>query len=148
MKETIDESLRFLTDEDIHSIVAYLKSVPAEETHANANAAPQNETARQDGQAYLTNCASRHRVDGKGVAGAISSLVGNSAVLAEGPENLIRVALRGLPASHGLSPMPAVGAGMSDQDVADAANHVRSAWGNSAPGSTGAGSVAALRQQT
>jgi mono/diheme cytochrome c family protein len=144
MQETISESLRYLTDEDVHAIAAYLKSVPAKEGDANQKAV----ASIVDGQAYLTNCSSCHRPDGKGVEGAIPSLVGNGAVVSGGPENIVRVALGGLPATHGLAPMPAVGATMSDQDIADAVNYVRNAWGNAAPGSIGPGTVAALRDKT
>lgn len=78
----------------------------------------------------------------------VPALAGNGAVQAKGPENIIRVVLGGLDASHDMGPMPAVGAGMSDADVAAVANYVRTAWGNDAPADTGAGSVAELRKTT
>jgi len=144
MQETIDESLRYLTDEDVHAIAAYLKSTTAKEADANEKAV----APAVDGQAYLTHCSSCHRPDGKGVEGAIPSLAGNGAVTAGGPEDVIRVVLGGLPATHGLAPMPAVGATMSDQDIADAVNYVRNAWGNAAPGSVGPGTIGDLRAKT
>jgi hypothetical protein len=44
--------------------------------------------------------------------------------------------------------MPAIGASMSDQQVADVTNYVRNAFGNTAPGTAEAGMVANLRAQT
>ena len=76
---------------------------------------------------YLSNCASCHGVDGRGMAGMVPALAGNGAVDSQGPENVLRVVLDGLDASHDLGPMPAVGAGMSDADIADVTNYVRTA---------------------
>ena len=78
----------------------------------------------------------------------IPALAGNPAVTAAGPENVIRVVLGGLEASHGLGPMPAVGRSMSDGDVAAAVNYVRTAWDNKAPANAQAGDVAELRSKT
>jgi mono/diheme cytochrome c family protein len=148
MQETISESLHYLTDEDLHAIAAYLKSFPADRT-ASAVPPPVYVNFDAPGAAvYLGNCASCHGLDGTGIAGQIPALKGNGAVLAKGPENIIRVVLGGLPAAHGLAPMPAVGAAISDQDIADVANYVRNAWGNDAPASAQAGDVGALRGQT
>jgi mono/diheme cytochrome c family protein len=144
MQETISESLSYLTDDDLHAMAAYLKSTAAKKGDAETAAV----TSASDANAYLTYCSSCHRPDGKGVEGAIPALAGNGAVIAGGPENAIRVVLGGLPAAHGLAPMPAVGASMSDQDIADAVNYIRNAWGNSAPGAVGAGSIGALREKT
>jgi ribosomal protein L12E/L44/L45/RPP1/RPP2 len=44
--------------------------------------------------------------------------------------------------------MPAVGAGMSDEDIATVVNYVRQAWGNAAPAPAGGGKVATLRAAT
>ena len=84
--------------------------------------------------------------DGNGVKGAIPGLAGNGAVTAKGPENVIRVVLGGLEATNGLAPMPAYGATMSDQEIADAVNYVRSSWGNHAPADVGPGAIAAPAQ--
>lgn len=145
MQETIERSLRHLTDQDLQAIAAYLKSVTARETYKPGAV----EGAKGDGaQAYLSYCASCHQLDGRGVAGMIPALAGNGAVKAQGPENIIRVVLGGREASHGLGPMPAIGAGMTDREVADAVNYVRTAWGNDAPANAGGGLVGDLRAKT
>jgi hypothetical protein len=46
------------------------------------------------------------------------------------------------------SPMPAIGARMTDEEVAEATNYVRSAWGNGAPATAGAGLSGQLRKST
>ena len=37
--------------------------------------------------------------------------------------------------------MPAVGAGMTDQQIADVTNYIRQSWGNEAPPNAGPGMV-------
>jgi mono/diheme cytochrome c family protein len=41
--------------------------------------------------------------------------------------------LQGVPAQNGYVPMPAFASQLSDQQVADVVNYVRTNWGNSAP---------------
>ena len=148
MQQTIDESLRYLSDEDLHAIAAYLKSMkPDDASKPGTDTAPPPGPAA-GGQVYLSSCAYCHRPDGRGVSGMILALAGNGAVASEGPENVIRVVLGGLPASHGLAPMPAVGANLSDRDIADVVNYVRTSWGNTAPQNAGSGTVSDLRGRT
>jgi hypothetical protein len=93
----------------------------------------------------LNNCASCHQLDGKGIANSVPSLAGNGAVLAKGPEDVIRVVLSGIEAQGSYAPMPAAGRAMTDQQVADVTNYVRQAWGNQAPPTAGPGLVGKLR---
>ncbi len=146
MRETIDNSLSHLSDEDINAIATYIKSATANES-AKATTRTVLPT-RGGGEVYLSSCAFCHGVDGKGVAGSIPALAGNPAVAAEGPENVIRVVLGGLEASHGQAPMPAVGMGLSDGDIAAVVNYVRTSWGNKAPANAESGTVASLRPKT
>jgi mono/diheme cytochrome c family protein len=148
MAQTQHESLSKLSDDDIHAIVAYLKSTPAAASFKPA--VPQGvTTASLPGEeSYLNHCASCHQLDGKGVANVIPGLVGNGVVKSGGPESAIRVVLGGVEAQGSYGPMPAVGNDMTDQEIADAVNYVRSAWGNDAPATVGSGEVATLRGQT
>jgi mono/diheme cytochrome c family protein len=148
MAETIHDSLSKLTDADLHAIVAYLKSTPAKTTYDTNHQTAFTGPDPVGRQAYLNNCASCHQLDGKGINGAVASLVGDASVLAGGPQDVIRVVLGGIEARGSNAPMPAVGAGMSDQDVADVVNYVRQAWGNSAPATAGGGMVGDLRLAT
>jgi len=146
MAETINDSLRYLSDPDLHAMAAYLKSVAAKEP--DKVVLPNEVASAKDAHAYLTHCASCHQTDGKGVQGMIPALAGNGALTATGPENAIRAVLGGLPATHDLGPMPAIGQAMSDEDIAAAINYARSAWGNTAAPNAGPGLVADLRRQT
>lgn len=144
MQETIEASLSHLSTDDLRAMAAYLKS----QANGGGETAPAVATAEAGAQAFLSHCAFCHGADGRGTSGMVPPLAGNGAVQAKGPENIIRVVLGGLAASHDMGPMPAVGAGMSDADVAAVANYVRTAWGNDAPADTGTGSVAELREAT
>ena len=69
-------------------------------------------------------------------------------VLAKGPEDVVRVVLGGLPATANYAPMPAIGVGMTDQQIAEVVNYVRSAWTNRAPDNALPGGVGDLRKKT
>lgn len=145
MQEVVQRSTSQLTDRDLLAMAAYLKSVPPHESYPDT-ATPVARVA--EGGTYLSYCASCHGVTGHGIGGEIPALVGNGAVSAGGAQNVIRVVLGGLPAARGMAPMPAVGAGMSDQDVAAAVNYVRNSFGNAAPANATPGLVGQIRADT
>ena len=122
MAETIHDSLRKLTDADLHAIVAYLKSTPAEPSYESAERTAFTGRRPLGRETYLNNCASCHQLNGEGIKGSVPSLVDNGAVLADGPDNVIRVILAGIEVQGSYAPMPAVGAGMTDQQIADVTN--------------------------
>ena len=148
MSQTMHESLRKLTDDDLHAIVAYLKSTPPKQGYKPREPVAGSQQVVTNGQAYLNYCASCHLQNGQGLDGAVAKLAGNGAVLAQGPGTVIRVILGGIEAQNSYSAMPAIGTGMTDQEVADVANYVRSSWGNAAPAQAGAGLVGSLRKET
>jgi mono/diheme cytochrome c family protein len=77
MAQTIRDSLSYLTDEDLHAVVVYLKATPpiaADETRTAGAGGP-----HASGEAvYLTHCAYCHQADGKGRPGAVPALDGIS----------------------------------------------------------------------
>jgi len=148
MAQTVHESLHNLTDADLQDIVAYLKSTPAEASYHPSIRSAFTGSYPQGEEAYLTFCASCHQPDGKGLAGAVPALAGNGTVMGKGPETVIRVVLGGIEAQGSYAPMPAIGVGMTDQQVADVTNYVRQAWGNAAPPTAGGGEVGKLRNDT
>jgi mono/diheme cytochrome c family protein len=148
MKQTIQDSLSHLTDDDLHAMAVYIKSVPAEAPDKDDKVVGMQSAHAPGEQAYLSHCAFCHLPSGQGQKGAIPALAGNGAVNAGGPEDVIRVVLGGLPATHGYAPMPAVGQGMSDQEIADVVNYVRQSWGNQAPATADVNQVGSLRAQT
>jgi mono/diheme cytochrome c family protein len=148
MAQTMHESLGKLTDDDLHDIVLYLKSTPPKESYKTREPVPGNITLAANGDAYLNYCASCHGQDGKGLGQSVPNLAGNGSVASGGPQTVIRVILGGILAQSTYSAMPAIGARMTDKEVADATNYVRAAWGNGAPATAGAGLVGQLRKDT
>jgi Cytochrome c, mono- and diheme variants len=135
MKETIQDSLSHLSDEDLGAIAVYLKSL-GDEQAKEAGPSKGEVTPVSTANAYLSHCASCHQTDGKGVKNRIPALAGNGVVTAGGPQSVIEAVLGGLRASHGLAPMPALGQTMTDAEVADAVNYARKSWGNNASADT------------
>jgi len=133
MAQTVHESLSKLTDADVHAMIAYLKSTPAKPSYTSAERTAYTGPQPVGREIYLNNCASCHQLDGKGIAGSVPSLVANGSVLADGPQDVIRVLLGGIEAQASYAPMPAVAADLTDGQVATVANYVRQAWGNQAP---------------
>ncbi|MGH6776702.1 MAG: multicopper oxidase domain-containing protein [Bradyrhizobium sp.] len=86
---------------------------------------------------FAANCSACHQSTGMGLPGAFPPLKGNPAVLDSNPAQQIETILHGL---HGVaingvtypSVMPPFGPSLSDTDIADIANHERTAWGNQA----------------
>ena len=72
-------------------------------------------------------------------------LAGNGVVLAGDPSDILKVVLGGVPAQGKYVPMPPFAGQLSDAQVADLANYVRTSWGNTAAPNTTAAMVAKLR---
>jgi len=93
-------------------------------TAAGAQAG-RNQFPQQGGEAlYKGICQDCHMPDGRGAEGA-----GHYPALAKNP----KLAEPGYPMSvvaHGLKSMPAFGGAMSDQQIADVTNYIRSHFGN------------------
>jgi mono/diheme cytochrome c family protein len=144
MAMVIHGSLSFLTDADLRAMAEYLKSRPP---RASGPAPGTTEVVpAQAASLYLTNCAGCHQAKGRGIPGVFPPLTGNGAVVAPDPTNVIRVILQGIPAQNNYSPMPALGGSLTDQEVADISNYVRSNWGNTAPTNASAAMVAGIRK--
>lgn len=161
MAEAVEHSFRFLTDEDIRDIAAYIKQVPAIKTAAanvHSTATPKltdiNQVITGQGEQktladsstvdgaklYDSACASCHGRNGQGTADHFyPSLTSNTAVTAALPNNLV------MTISHGLSRkgndvdvlMPAFGRDMTDAQIAAVSNYVRLHFGNIDDGLTG-----------
>ena len=148
MAETVHDSLSKLTDPDLRAIAAYLKSTTAEAAYVSAQRSDYTGPTPAGRETYLSYCSSCHQPDGKGIQGAVAPLVNNGAVLAGGPQDVLRTILGGIEAKGTDAPMPAFGTGMTDQQIADVTNYVRQAWDNKAPPNAGAGMAGDLRKIT
>lgn len=172
----VEHSLQHLTDADNLAIAAFLKGVDgaaaevpqsfAEKVPAALPAAPADaageETAKMLTEAspnmpvgarlYIDNCAACHFVTGKGAPGIFPELADNDLVTGSEVKPLISIILHGaeVPSTE-KRPMRLVMQGyadrLTDDEVAQLATFVRSAWGNKA-GAASAADVAAVRGQS
>ena len=156
MAEAVSHSFQYLSDNDLHAIVASLKQVAPVQTAANATATarkPVDDEARIRGLAvssgapmpaentaailYSGNCAACHTPSGEGSYNQYyPSLLHNTAVSSVNPTNLIATILFGVHRTVGNNTvtMPAFGpAGypntLSFQQVAAITNYVRHTYG-------------------
>lgn len=144
MSEVVHDDLRHLTDSDLKAIIAYLKTTPPKrELDARVLG-----TSAAGGVLYVNNCASCHQLNGEGVSGKVPALANNGAVKAQGPQDVIKVVLGGLPATGTYGPMPSFEAYLDDGQIAAIANYVRTKWGNDAPANADGFLVADLRHDT
>ena len=148
MAQVVHDSLSHLSDSDLQAIAAYLKSIPPLVSYKASR--PSGEVGpHPSGEAvYVEHCSFCHQLDGRGRPGAVPALAGNGAVQAKGAEDVIRVILGGHLATGAFAPMPPVGAAMTDQEIADVTDYVRTAWSNAAPVIEKTGLVASIRAKT
>lgn len=95
---------------------------------------------------YADNCASCHGKTGGGLApNKVPNLAGNTSVTATQPYNVIGAVLSGLEPWNGGPAMPSFATQLSDQQIADVSNYVRTAWGNQSVADTTPAQVKTLR---
>jgi mono/diheme cytochrome c family protein len=143
MAETIHTSLRYLTDDDLHAIAAFLKVAPAKTLYAETTAPAPEGTAL-----YLEHCGICHQPNGAGLKGAVPNLAGSGVVGAGGPDDVIRTILGGMSAHGSYAVMPGMATQLSPAEIAAIANYIRGAWGNTAPQTATAGMVGTLAAST
>jgi mono/diheme cytochrome c family protein len=92
-------------------------------------------------QVYRDRCLNCHQANGLGNPVQAPPLAGSEWVLAPGgPNRLIRIPIRGLTGpirvkevDYNLGSMAAIGADLSDDQIAGVLTYIRSSWGNKAP---------------
>ena len=144
MAEVVHDSLRYLTQDDLQAIATYLKEGP------DRPAPPPGQLASaasiKAGQAlYLQNCAMCHQDKGVGIPGVIPNLAGNAAITASQPNDIINAVLNGLRGTGFYGLMPNFSGALTDQNIADIANYIRTSWVNKAPANATPALVASLR---
>jgi D-sorbitol dehydrogenase (acceptor) len=157
MAEAVEHSLRYLTDDDLRAIAAYLATVPPiadpgltraayEWTEAQPVAVTAYETGNGPMQADLANatttdgailfngaCATCHGVDGAGTPdGTFPSLTSNATVGAPNPTNLVLTIVGGVDreGANGHAFMQTFGEELTDAQIASVATYVTSRFGN------------------
>jgi mono/diheme cytochrome c family protein len=146
MSDVIIHSTQYMMPADALATARYLKSLrsPGEKPAARFAYDPLEHLALKNGDAskpgariYLDNCAACHRPDGMGYERVFPRLAGNPVVQAENPQSLISIVLDGsqtprTPRTPAQFTMPRFAWRLSDKDVADVVNFIRTSWGNSA----------------
>ena len=143
MSDVIVHSMQYMSEADLTAIARYLKSLPAVDATdtphqydpAVADALWNGDDSKRGAAVYIDNCAACHRTDGHGYTRVFPALAGNPVLLSEDPTSLIHIVLKGgtLPATHtapSTFTMPAFYWRLSDQEVADVVNFIRTSWGN------------------
>ena len=144
MALVVKNSTSHMSDADLAAMAAYLKDIPASSTLRSSKPGP--DPTRAAGAAlYLDHCAGCHQAGGRGVSGVFPPLAGNGVVLAADPADILKVVLHGVPPQGQYIPMPGFAAQLSDRQIADLANYIRTSWGNSAAPNTTSAVVAGLR---
>jgi mono/diheme cytochrome c family protein len=151
MAEAVDNSLRYLSDQDLKAVAMYLKSIPA--VHDSADTRPADSWGKpQDGaadvrgvawpadssqlsgaQLYDGYCASCHQAKGDGASnGGLPSLFHNTALGRTNTDNLVMVMLEGV--KHKVDApdilMPGFAELLSDQQIATLGNYLLTNYGN------------------
>jgi mono/diheme cytochrome c family protein len=162
MAEAVDNSLRFLTPEDLKAIAVYVKSIPAVHDAADTQpvfawgspsdelasirsiALPQDRDKMSGPQLYDAYCATCHQAQGQGsFEGGLPSLLHNTALGRTNTNNLVSVILDGLHRQPDVL-MPGFAKELSDTQIATLGSYLIQHFGNPAAEVT-AGQVAELR---
>lgn len=149
MRVVVHDSLSKLKDSDIEAIATYMlddDTGEGETLPSKHNKLPVAMAARAE-KLYDDHCSACHQKTGEGIAGKVPPLAGNPTVEAADPYNILSVVLGGVPARHGYFAMPSFASQLSNQQIADIANYVRTSWGNIAVPDTTAEMVASWRSQ-
>jgi mono/diheme cytochrome c family protein len=146
MADVIVHSTQYMSLEDAMATAKYLKSLHDAYDGASTpfvydevvhRALKSGDASKPGAMTYLDNCAACHRTDGLGSQRVFPRLAGNPVVQAYNPLSLISVILDGsMTPRTGTAPaqftMPSFASRLSDQDMADLLNFIRTSWGNKA----------------
>ncbi|UCJ18479.1 cytochrome c [Pseudomonas sp. MM211] len=148
MTDVVANSTSHMSDDDLHAMAAYLKSLAADSQPATAHQPQRSEattrklTAATDltlgERLYLDNCGACHFVAGDGAPRVFPRLDGASVINAENPSALLHVILAGAQTpstarAPSILPMPGFADRMDDAEVAELATFLRQGWSNDAP---------------
>lgn len=147
MSDVIVHSTQHMTEVDARATAHYLKSLgrgasvdrPFAYDASTERALRNGDAGREGALVYLNSCAACHRPDGRGYERVFPALAGNPVVEAGSPESVLSIILQGsrtprtsqAPAQF---TMPGFAWRLTDVEVMQVANFVRSSWGNRGPG--------------
>jgi mono/diheme cytochrome c family protein len=161
MGEAVDYSLRHLSQSDIQSMVAYLRTVPPIKTgdsppkaagpapadHKQMLASAQHDNALGK-RIFEGACVSCHDWNGAGTLTSYATVTGSRSINDPSAVNVAQVVMNGAQriGNNGTVFMPPFGHAYSDTEIAAVANYVTARFGGKGAELTAA-RVAALRQQ-
>jgi mono/diheme cytochrome c family protein len=131
MQEVVHDSLQYLSAGDLRAIAVYLKDQPANQSTEKATKAYLPRVAAGK-LVYENNCSSCHQSNGQGIKGTVPALAGNGAVTAREPYDVMMAVLEGFPANGTWGAMASFADELSDDQISDVTNYVRTAWNNDA----------------
>ena len=131
MEETIHDSLSHLSNGDLHAIALYLKDEPEPRLQAVKKASISPRCLAAGRSLYFDNCRSCHQPNGRGVPGQVPALDGNTAVTASQPNDAVMAIMQGFGPNGTWGAMGSF-AQLSNQQIADLVNYIRTAWSNHA----------------
>jgi mono/diheme cytochrome c family protein len=159
MGEAVDHSFSQLAPEDIHAIVAYLRSVPPiSSPDLPATPAPPAPASHKEGvtiadiigkRIFEGTCVSCHGWTGESPVSPFATITGSVAVNDPSAINVAQIVISGTKrhTPDGVLSMPAFGDAYSDDEIAAVANYVTARFGGKGSKLT-ARDVADLREQT
>ncbi len=136
MAEVVLHSTQYLSAEDLKAMATFLKSLPPAKRKSEP-AGPWAKPSATGAALYEKHCLQCHGDQGQGVVGAYPALAGNRAVTLEPAVNLVQIVMHGgyPPATAG-NPrpfgMPPYIMDLSETEVTELLNHLRSSWGHRA----------------
>jgi mono/diheme cytochrome c family protein len=134
MAAVVQNSLQYLSVDDIRAIAVYLKSLGQEDAAVDQKAEEQYTTGAK---IYDTHCKACHRSNGEGRPPDYPPLAKNQSITMKSTMNPIRMVLNGgFPPGTESNPrpygMPQFSHLLSDQEVAAVVTYIRQSWGNRA----------------
>ncbi|MCC5091207.1 cytochrome c [Xanthomonas campestris] len=162
MTEAFNNSLQYLTDQDLRAVSHYLKTLPADpskdgaayqyDASSNQALGLAQRSQHPGAQTFMARCSSCHGVDGRGQAPWIPPLAGATSSMVEAGDSQINVTLNGsdrivaanVPDAYRMPPFRKQ---LSDAEIAEVVSFVRTSWGNDG-GKVDAKDVEKLRAST
>ncbi len=160
MGEAVDHSFSRMVPEDIHALVAYLRTIPpiassdsSVKSHSPAPDSPKRGGGGSDARGKMVfegACVSCHSWTGESAVSSFATLTGATALNASGATNVAQIVISGTtrrtPEGVAMS-MPAFGGAYSDDEISAVVNYVTARFGGKGSQIT-ASDIAALRGQT
>lgn len=141
----LNTSSPFMTDADLTALARFLKSLPPKDPSAKkfvvdptvAKALWRGDDSKPGAAVYVDSCATCHKTDGTGYKRFFPELQRNPVTVADDATGIISIVLKGgtlppTPEAPSYITMPAFGWRLSDAELADVVNFIRTSWGNKA----------------